>query len=309
MKYIRYCFILSVLFLTGNPVSSHPSWGIAIDTKGTIYFADILHNGIGTIWKIDPAGQVSELLTDFHAHDLQMDAEGNLWVAEDRWIQGVIEGEGQQTLLKITPEGKKQTIIFTEDRDEFFGGSFALGPDSSVYFPLHKRIWKKAFNGNTSLLIDHQFERIVTLYTDEHFNLWITDKGHKQGTLYKWNKDIGLVEYVTALLPTDPDAPIFEEERFQLLYGITSDKEGFIYVTESADRSVRKINQDSRHSVFYTSEETWYPAGIAFHEGNAYIMEVGYERGHEGPRIISINPEGELEMLFDYEAYQKRRGK
>jgi hypothetical protein len=287
--------------------SAHPGWGITIGTNGDIYFSDILHNGTGTVWKLDQEGNVTIVLTDFHAHDLQMDAEGNLWVAEDRWIQGVVEGEGEQTLLKISPDGKKETIIFTDDRDDFFGGSFALSNHNSVYFTRNKKIWERPFMQEARLLFDYKFERLVTIYTDPDFNLWITDKGHKQGTLFKWNSEDGLVEYATGLLPVDPENPIFEEERFHLLYGITRGDDGVMYVTENSGRNVLQISADGEITTFYTSNPKWYPAGIAFYKGDAYMMEIGYDQFHLGPRIIRMDKSGELTILFDYEQYKKRQ--
>jgi len=296
--------LILVMFIFLCPVEkvlhAHPSWGIAISANGDIYFADVLHNGVGTVWKLDQQGNVSTVLTDFHAHNLQLDKEGNLWVSEDRWIQGEIEGEGQQTFLKIGPDGKKETLIFTEDRDEFFGGGAVPGFNNDAYFGLNNKIFRKPFEGNTSLLIDHEFDRLVTLYTDKYNNLWITDKSYKNGTLFKWNTTNGLIEYAAQLLPKSPDNPIFTEDRFQLLFGIKVDGLGNVYVCENADRKVLKINQESEVTTFYQSAENWYPAGIAFYKNSAYILEYGYDRKHLGPRIIRLDADQSKTVLFHH---------
>jgi hypothetical protein len=288
-------------------LTAHPSWGIAVADNGDIYFADVLHGGTGTIWKIDADGHVEKILTDFHAHYLQLDKVGNLWVAEDRWIEGVVEDEGEQTLLKISPDGKQETIIFTKDRDDFFGGAFAVGHDEAVYFALHKKIWKRPFTGKTSLEIDHEFERIVTLYFDKESSLWVADKGHKNGTLYKWNETDGLIEYATNLIPIDPATPIFPEERFHLFFGITRDEDGLMYISESAGRSIQQIDENGIATIFYVSEEKWYPAGMDFYKGDAIIMEIGYDKRHLGPRIVRVDTDGKRAVLFDYQKYKKRR--
>ena len=58
-----------------------------------MYFVDVLHHD-GTLWCLHPDGSLEKILTHFHAHNLVIDPQGNLWVAQAQWIQGEIEGEG-----------------------------------------------------------------------------------------------------------------------------------------------------------------------------------------------------------------------
>lgn len=282
---------------------SHPSWGIAVNNKGEVFFADVMHNGIGTLWKLDREGKVHKILTDFHAHDLQFDAGDNLWVAENRWIQGIIEGEGENTLLRISPAGKIDTVLFTDDSDQFYGGTFALSPNG-VYFTLNKRIYHKKINGPTSLYLDHTFKRIVTLFSDEEYNLWVTDKDHKNGTLFKYTDAEGLREYTTGLLPVEPDNPVFDEPRHQLLYGIAKDEEGSLYVAENSGRNIIRIGPDGVKSVFYTSKPPWHPIGVTFYQKTAFIMEAGFDHTNIGPRILRRDRNGILQELFNHVTYQ-----
>ena len=49
-------FILTFLVLIAanyySLLMAHPSWGIVVDSEENIYFADIFHNGRGSIWKL-----------------------------------------------------------------------------------------------------------------------------------------------------------------------------------------------------------------------------------------------------------------
>ncbi|MEL7534510.1 MAG: hypothetical protein AAFN10_24600, partial [Bacteroidota bacterium] len=90
---IKLVFLLPVIGL------AHPSWGIVAAPNGDLYFVDVLHHD-GSLWKLSPNGDCSLVLRDFHAHDLQIDAQGNLWLAQMIWREGEIEGEGQHMLLR-----------------------------------------------------------------------------------------------------------------------------------------------------------------------------------------------------------------
>jgi streptogramin lyase len=295
--------LICAFFVSFTQTYSHPSWGIVVNEKGDVFFADVMHNGIGTLWKLDREGNVHKVLTDFHAHDLQFDSDGNLWIAENRWIQGVVEGEGENLLLRISPQGKIDTVIFTDDWDQFYGGTFALSPDG-VYFTLNGRIYHKKINGSTTLFLDHTFERIVTLYSDAEYNLWITDKAYKNGTLFLYNNTEGLREYATGLLPVAPENPVFDEPRHQLLYGIAKDNEGYLYVAENSARNLIRIAPDGTKKIVYSSTPPWHPIGAAFFNKTTFIMEAGFDHTNIGPRILRMDPDGTITELFNHETYE-----
>lgn len=265
-----------------------------------------MHNKTGTIWKIDGAGKVTKILTDFHSHNLLLDVNEHLWIGDNRWIQGEIEGEGIQTLLKITNNGDRDTLIRTFDRDEFFANNFAIDNHENIYFSLHNRIYKKRRNHPTELFLPQEFGRINTIYWDRNNNLWITDKEHKNGTLFRWNVREGLVEFATNLLPKQPKDPIFRENRLQIFYGIAEDKTGQIYVADNVSRHLLKITPSGEVREFYKSESFWHPVGVSFHEGGAYILEAGFKKTNIGPRIIKLTSNGKRSLIFDYALYEQK---
>jgi hypothetical protein len=55
---ILFFFVFLIVFTSS---SAHPGWGIAVDSKGVIYFTDIVNR---TIWKLEP-GEKPEALPLF----------------------------------------------------------------------------------------------------------------------------------------------------------------------------------------------------------------------------------------------------
>src|SRR5689334_14457142 len=81
--------------------AAHPPWGIALDHRGQVYFADLDHGN--PIWRIDAPGALTSVVAGRHSHDLHLDRAGNLFVAHVAYIP---EGERWESrLLKVEPSG------------------------------------------------------------------------------------------------------------------------------------------------------------------------------------------------------------
>ena len=289
-------FLLLLPFFAG----AHPSWGLAITPSGDLYFVDVLHHGDGTLWKLDRHGKVTPVLRQFHSHDLFLAADGRLWLAQAIWRTGEIEGEGHNYLLRYDPNTEAlDTLVFTDDWDEFYGSSIAADGSQSVLFTIGNQVFRKQFDGPTELLFEHRFERINTLCSDPDGGLWITDKDLQQGSLLRWTPADGLDTIATKLIPTAPSNPPFPETRFHLFYGINCQETGKIYVAESAGRQILEVDEMGRTTTFYQSESPWYPVNLVFQEGVTFVMEVGYEKEHLGPRILRLGLDGRREVLAD----------
>lgn len=137
--------------------------------------------------------------------------------------------------------------------DEFFGGAFAIVSSHSVLFSMNNQVYEITFGGGTSVYIDHTFERIVILYADDENNLWMTDKGYKNGTLYRYSQG-ELTIHANGLLPENPVHPVFEEERHQWLYGIAREPRGHVYVAENAGRKIIGVGEAGGSFTFYESD-------------------------------------------------------
>lgn len=287
---------------------AHPSWGIVVDENGCIYFADVMHNGDGTLWRIDPnSNELEAVLTNFHAHQIYLN-NNEIVAAIAKWRSGEIEGEGHNYLFKYEQNVKKlDTLLFTDDWDEFHGQVFAPSNDlKTVYFAFKKQIHVKSLNGKTATLLPRKFDRINTLTIDSNDNLWITDSQYKNGTLFKWSPKNDLTEIANSLMPQEPKNPIFEESRHQLFYGISFDKSGNPLVTENANRTIQSINKNGEVRTKYISELYWSPNGVYYKDGQYYIMETGYNKKHLGPRIIITDQNFTPKQILEIDFTQKR---
>ena len=114
-------------------LSAHPSWGIVVDHERNIYFADITHNGRGSVWKLNHSEKLELLLSDFHAHNVNLDKNGNLVTAH---------GEGDHTMIRMTNGQLLDTLYQKFNWDEFFGGNCAYSKSGNIYFVINHYIWK-----------------------------------------------------------------------------------------------------------------------------------------------------------------------
>jgi len=300
-KYFKSIFFSFLLLCTTN-LFSHPSWGIVVDENGCIYFADVMHNGDGTLWKIDlQSMELETVFEKFHAHQIYIDDNDDIIAGVAIWRTGEIEGEGHNYLFKYHTGSKKlDTLLFTNDWDEFHGQNFALSKDySEVYFSMNKQLHLKPLKGKVRPLLDMKFERINTMTTNVDGSLWFTDSRTNNGTLYKWTKEKGLEEIAYNLMPQNPESPIFKEKNHHLFFGIAFTHEGNPLLTENANRSITEITKDSKTKTRYTSSLNWSPTGIYYKDDQYYIIETGYNKRHLGPRIIITDKNFETKRVLE----------
>lgn len=289
MLRLKHIILILLFFALPSHIQAHPSWGIVVDANGCIYFADVMHNGDGTLWRLDPStNELEAVYTNFHAHHIYLNKPNEIIAGIAKWRTGEIEGEGHNYLFKYETNLKRlDTLLFTDDWDEYHGQVFTMSKDlKNVYFAMNNQIHVKPLQGKTRPLLDRKFNRISTLGIDQKGNIYISDSHYKNGTLFKWNLSEGLTELANNLIEQNPDNPIFEEKRFQLFYGISFSKKNNPFVTDSASRTIKEIGQNGLHEVVYKSSLNWTPNGVYYYNEKYYIMETGYNKKHLGPRII-----------------------
>lgn len=286
---MKNLFFLSIIFfgLLVSGLSAHPSWGIEVDRSRNIYFADLTHNGVGTITN---KGRLIPLLRNFHAHNVNLDKDGNPVAAHG--------GEPWQRLVRIK-NGKPETIVSVDDWQKFFGGNAAYSKRGNIFFGT-KQIWQYR-KGKTTAFNSHKFEWIQSLYVDDEEFAYAVDKGINNGTLYRLSKN-GAAEILATGLISKLEKPVDIHD--VALLGITKGCDGQMYVTESVGRRVIKINYDKTSETFYESEGDWFPTGVDFFSGDAYILEYKSRGTNRGPRITKIDESGKKTEVFNYDTYK-----
>ena len=290
--FIMNHFTVAFLLLFPFSISAHPSWGIVVDKNKNIYFADISHNERGSVWKLHNDGKLELLLSDFHAHNVNLDAEGNLITAHS---------EGDHTLVRISPENDLDTLYQKSNWDEFFGGNCTYSKKGNIYFVINHFVWKIDSSGNLTKHSPHRFEWTQTIYVDDEENVYVPEIGDCSGFLYKIHPDGEVV-----LLAKDLISNLLRPrmKHMDVLLGITKGCDGNIYIAETAGRRIIKILDNQQSETFYKADKNWTPVGIDFYAGDAYILEYkGFGRS-KGPRITKITETGKKSVIFNFNHYE-----
>ncbi len=290
---IRSLTISAILIFSFLPsATAHPSWGLRVDHQGNIYFADIFHQGRGSLCRLTPDGQLAVLLKDFHAHNINLDAQGNPVSAH---------GEGNHTMVRLHRDGTLDTLFHTENFEEFFGGNAAYLPTGEILFQIDHHLWVIDGQGNKSKYNDHYLKWSQSTYVDKKGVVYVPEIGDGQGKVYQLDRN-GEAKLLADHLITKTAKRPYDKHN-DVLLGIAQGCDGHIYVCETAGRRIVKIEKTGKTSTFYRPDDGWTPCAVDFFQGDAYIQEYHLEKAARGPRIVKISEVGEKRILFDYESY------
>ncbi|MEM7102710.1 MAG: hypothetical protein AAF502_06195 [Bacteroidota bacterium] len=299
-------FVFTILysgFLVG-----HPAWGIVLSPDGHIYFTDIFHNN-GTLWKTDKTGnQLAVVLTQHHSHDIFMDDSGAIWGTDDDYISSTEENEIH--LWKLSPKGHKKVIIPpTRAPGELGGAVFGIDASEQIYFIFDSQLFRRKADSAPELVLDHQFGHVTSLKVGPDGNIYLADNMPNRGRIYQVTPEGVLSDFGKFLKDAPPLDPPFPEPQFDLLFGMTFDEMGDLYVTNSGGRKLVKVTSPKAGgqiiSAIYRAEAPWYPVGIALDGAEKYILEVAFEaeKGNFGPRIVHLDKFNQKTILINVEAY------
>ena len=276
-------------------LSAHPPWGIVVDDEQNIYFADLNHNEMGSVWKLTPDGKLKLLLRNFHAHNVSLDENQHLITAH---------GEGDHLMLRLLPNGKHDTLVHKFHHDDFFGGNCTFSPGGSILFGIDHYIWTILPNGEKQKASDQYLEWNQALFVGKDGTIFAPDIGIEEGALYQIQAD-GKATIIATHLISKLDRP--RDKHNDVLLGMGQDENGLVYICELAGKRIIQIDENTETNTFYVSENNWFPTAIYFHNQEVYILEYKYAKvGMEGPQIIKIDPQGQKSLIFNYEAYHNR---
>ncbi|MDX1684032.1 MAG: hypothetical protein R3275_02290 [Saprospiraceae bacterium] len=287
------CIFLMAFLCSITLIKGHPSYGIAVDHNRNIYFADILHNGRGSIWKLTHHGELHLVLKDFHSHNLTLDTAGNI-------ITG--QGEGQHTFLRLCKSGERDTIFDTRDPELFTGDISGYDRWGNAYFVHEDQLWKVNPNGPPLRVSDERITWPRSIYVDDEGLVYITDIGEANGRLIRMDPGNGEHEVLASDLITELGRPL--DKHNDILGGVTKGCDDLTYVTEYAGRRVIQIDHSGSARTFYRSSGEWIPTGLDFFSGDAYIMEYRFGKtGMMGPQIVKVTESGTRSIIFNFEGY------
>lgn len=277
-------------------INAHPSWGIVVDKNRNIYFADISHNGMGSVWKLTNKGELKLLLGNFHAHNISLDKDNNLITAH---------GEIPHTLVKINQNGSIDTLYQTKDYKDFFGGNCAWSAKSEkIIYGLreHKFLREFDINGTQKNIGNYEFKWNQSIYVSPDGTIYATEIGVDNGCIVKIDTN-GVSSFIAKNLITKLERE--KDKHNDILLGITEGCDGHIYVAETAGKRIVRILKNGQNETFYKSEDIWTPTAIDFFSGDAYILEYKENGKAVGPRIVKIDESGNKSIIFNYDTYEK----
>lgn len=285
-------FMLLLLAFASKLVA-HPSWGIVVDSKRNIYFCDIMHNERGSLWMLEPSGELKLLMRDFHAHNVSLGPNGTILSSH---------GEMDEHYLLQFENGKLlDTLFVANNYKDFNGGNSCTTAKGDIIFGADHYVWKINEEGKKEKLSPHYFEWNQSIYADEDGIVFAPEIGDSLGKIYKISPDGSASIYADRLI-TKLNRPY--KKHADILLGITRGCNGKIYAAELAGHRIVEIDESGEHKTFYKAEGDWLPTGIDFFSGEAYILEFKEKNGLAGPRITKINEAGVASILFDYESYK-----
>jgi hypothetical protein len=276
---------------------THPAWGICVDDEGYIYFADIHHNEMGSVWKLSPDGGLELLFKNFHAHNVSLDSKGNLYTAH---------GEGDHIMIKRSKcGGQIDTLFITQNHNDFFGGNCTYAKNK-IYFGIGHFIWYLDENGKRKKFNPQYLEWNQALFMSKSGSIYAPDIGIEGGVLYRLNPN-GSSEIVAKNLLTKLSHREIDKHQ-DVLLGMGEDEDGNIYIAETAGKRIIKIAKNKTVSDFYISKGEWMPTAITFSGGETYILEYKSKRENFGPQIVKVDANGNNSViLFNYDIYSESK--
>lgn len=297
--------IAAIPFLLAAEAGAHPSWGIAVDQQGQVYFSDLK-----TVWKIDARGGLSVFrgAADRHTHDLNVDEAGNVYGADNSYEPST--KRFFSAIWKMTPAGSFSYLLSpTEDPPE--GTSIWRDRDGNTYhatsFPASELlVLKRGADGRLTVLVGNS-QAASNYKQGVPYSLAGMAFGPDGALYFTHGANVSRVTPAGALTPLARNLTVEKayasRERAEgsatPLFGIAVDAQRNVFVADYGNRRVLKIAPDGQTSTVLRAEESWFPTGVALRGAELYILEIGETPSHAslGTRVRKLMPDGRVSTL------------
>ena len=293
----------AALLLLAPVASAHPSWGVAVDPQGQVYFSDL-----ETIWKIDARGTLSVFragVSGRHTHELNVDEVGNVYgedlsyvPATERYIAA---------LWKMTPSGAFSYVLAPTD-DAPKGISIWRARDGSTYSSLRRDtapgvllLIKRSPDGNTLTLFGDK-DAAASVKQIVPYGVGGMAFG-ADGTLYFADG-----ANVMKLTPGGAVSPLARDIQAEgtaadnraaatstRILGLTVDDRGDVLAADHDGRRVIRITPRGEVSTLARAEQPWTPTGVAMRGNDIFILEA--KNPPLTARVRKLSPDGRLTLL------------
>lgn len=264
--------LISIFWLIALTASAHPGIGIVRDSRGTIYYTDLVH-----VWKITPdrkaglrngqPGQKRVAVRNVHTHELALDAQDNLY-GEHLWYEGEVTDKWGHYVWRLCPAGQLTKVI--PDTPGFLTNySFVRDRAGAMYWVERGtpcRFMKKMPDGTIRQLATGTFADVRWQYITPDGQLYFVN----DNDLYQLSTH-GVIKQIRANLDGVTTATSGHNHSIQ---GIWSDSRGNVYVAVASKRNVQRISPDGRLTTVVTSPYPWAPSGgLIAPDGALWLLE------------------------------------
>jgi hypothetical protein len=293
--------VVALIFLAVN-IAAHPAWGIAADNQGQVYVSDL-----ETVWKIDAQGKQSVFrqgVSGRHTHEINIDEAGNLY-GEDLTYSPTTK-RYTTAIWKMTPAGvfsyilapttepPKGISIWKDRRGNTYLAQQSDNSDKQVF------LLKRTPGGVVTTLVgsrrnSDEFRQVV-LYDlggmafAADGSLYLTDRANIQKVTVAGE----ITTIVQNIPPAGSTAQKGQSSNTSLL-GLTLDAAGNIYAADFGNGRVLKITPGGEVTTLLRAEPAWSPTGVAYRNGELYILESG--KTLSNPRVRKLSPDGKVSIL------------
>jgi dipeptidyl aminopeptidase/acylaminoacyl peptidase len=275
---MRHLLLLLSLILLTFLAQAHPGIGIVRDSKGNIYYTDLIH-----VWRITPEGEKSIVVREVHTHELSLDKNDNLY-GEDLRYTGETDNRWFHSIWKRTRIGEVSSI---ERARPGFRNDYGFAHDSfgNQYWIYHETesttIRRRTIGGTVSTLTPDQDLGIINWVsvTDDGKTIFLASSR----ALYKMTQ----TGHVETLLKDD-------NRGRHTLMGMSVLKDGSLYVADFGQQAVKKISKDGTVTIPIKTADPWSPSGVcAAPDGTLWVLE--YSDRNEA-RVRRIGPDGKVKV-------------
>ncbi|MGZ5190816.1 MAG: hypothetical protein ACXWCZ_07320 [Flavisolibacter sp.] len=256
---IASCFLLIAFF-----TKAHPGVGIVQDSKGNIYYTDLVH-----VWKISPEGKKSIAIRNVHTHELYIDTNDDIY-GEHLWYNGerldtwgyyvwCLRHNGKLDTVEGPNPGFREDYSFNRDAagNHYWAESFTTG-----------KIKKKTPSGEITTLTEGKFKEIRWMHVTAEGIVYLVHDLNLYRIDQKGNKTL-----VVEGLATKPGSLSLDDARHSIM-GIWTDVSGNVFAAVASARTVKKISPAGKVSDLVYSLTPWSPCGgLIDKKGNLWLME------------------------------------
>ena len=285
---LKLVALFSSYLVSITPSLSHPGVGIAMDSKGNVYYTDLKH-----VWKIAPNGTKSIAVRNVHTHELSIDEKDNLY-GEHLWYEGDASRQWGHRVWRLGSDGTLIDLIparkgFRDDYDDFH---FVHDRSGAAYWADRGEptvIRKRSPDGEVHTLATANFTNVRWMTVTSEGTLYLVDLHD----LIRITPD-GTVQTVVRNLANRRRSFLLTTD-IHAIMGLWTDTSGNVYAAVCSDRVVRKISLDGSVETAVQAQPGWTPTGgLVAPNGDLWLLEYG---GISSVRVRRINRQGKSKVF------------